>query len=201
MSSEYSTVPTWQMAYPRLFSLRKRLVNKQMKLFSFLLSQVSLTLKKPRHRVPQWSSGWESSSKCRLQGFDPWSGKIPHATRQLSLSATTTVAFASRTCVLLQKVAPTHHNQRQPLHSSEVLAHPKIKINQSKTKKVSIYNLVYSRQYLRTSYSCNYSSLFAECLFLYQQHIVLRLSRALFCSVLVAFSPTAFHLSLEGKDL
>ena len=42
MSSQYSTVPTQQMAYPHLFSLRKRLVNKQMKLLSFLLSQVSL---------------------------------------------------------------------------------------------------------------------------------------------------------------
>ena len=129
MSSQYSTVPTQQMAYPHLFSLRKRLVNKQMKLLSFLLSEVSVTLKKPRHRVPWWSSGWESSSKCRLHGFDPWSGKIPHANRQLSLSATTTVAFASRTCVLQQKVAPTHHNQREPVHSSEDLAQPKIKTN------------------------------------------------------------------------
>ena len=71
MSSQYSTVPTQQMAYPHLFSLRKWLVNKQTRLLSFLLSQVSLTLRKPRHRVLWWSSGWESSSTRRLHGFDP----------------------------------------------------------------------------------------------------------------------------------
>lgn len=48
MSSQYSTVPTQQMAYSHLLSLRKQLGNKQMKLLSFLLSQVSLALKKPR---------------------------------------------------------------------------------------------------------------------------------------------------------
>ena len=29
---------------------------------------------------PWWSSGWESTCQCRGHGFDPWSGKIPHAT-------------------------------------------------------------------------------------------------------------------------
>ena len=29
-------------------------------------------------------------SQCRGHGFDPWSGKIPHAAEQLSPSATTT---------------------------------------------------------------------------------------------------------------
>ena len=28
--------------------------------------------------------------QCRGRGFKPWSGKIPHATEQLSLCATTT---------------------------------------------------------------------------------------------------------------
>ncbi|KAJ8780365.1 hypothetical protein J1605_011629 [Eschrichtius robustus] len=35
-------------------------------------------------------SGWESACQCRGHGFEPWSGKIPHATEQLSLCATTT---------------------------------------------------------------------------------------------------------------
>ena len=37
-----------------------------------------------------WQSGWESACQCRGHGFEPWSGKIPHATEQLSLCATTT---------------------------------------------------------------------------------------------------------------
>ena len=32
----------------------------------------------------------ESTYQCRGHGLDPWSGKIPHATEQLSLCATTT---------------------------------------------------------------------------------------------------------------
>ena len=129
MSSQYSTVPTQQMAYPHLFSLRKWLVNKQMKLLSFLLSQVSLTLKKPRHRVLWWSSGWESSSTRRLHGFDPWSGKIPHATEQPSWYAITTEPLSPIHwgCVL-QVFKPTcpracapqqenHHNEK-PTHSN-----------------------------------------------------------------------------------
>ena len=34
--------------------------------------------------LPWWSSGWESTCQCRGHGFDPWPGKIPHATEQLS---------------------------------------------------------------------------------------------------------------------
>ena len=33
---------------------------------------------------PWWSSGWESTCQGRGQGFNPWSGTIPHATVQLS---------------------------------------------------------------------------------------------------------------------
>ena len=38
--------------------------------------------------LPWWSSGWESTCQCRGQGFNPWSGKIPHATEQLSPCST-----------------------------------------------------------------------------------------------------------------
>ena len=34
--------------------------------------------------------GEESTRQSRRQGFDPWSGKIPHAAKQLSLCATAT---------------------------------------------------------------------------------------------------------------
>ena len=40
--------------------------------------------------LPWWHSGWESACQCRGHGFDPWSGKIPHAAEQLGPWATTT---------------------------------------------------------------------------------------------------------------
>ena len=33
--------------------------------------------------LPWWCSGSESACQCRGHGFEPWSGKIPHATEQL----------------------------------------------------------------------------------------------------------------------
>ena len=40
--------------------------------------------------LPWWRSGWESACQCRGHGFEPWSGKIPHAAEQLDPRATTT---------------------------------------------------------------------------------------------------------------
>ena len=40
--------------------------------------------------LPWWRSGWESACQCRGHGFEPWSGKIPHAMEQLGLWAATT---------------------------------------------------------------------------------------------------------------
>ena len=39
--------------------------------------------------LPWWRSGWESACQCRGHGFEPWSGKIPHAAEQLGPWATT----------------------------------------------------------------------------------------------------------------
>ena len=48
-------------------------------------------LSRYRYRgLPWWRSGYESACQCRGRGFNPWSGKIPHADEQLSLCATTT---------------------------------------------------------------------------------------------------------------
>ena len=44
--------------------------------------------KKKLQGLPWWRSGWESACQCRGHGFEPWSGKIPHATEQLGLWAT-----------------------------------------------------------------------------------------------------------------
>ena len=40
--------------------------------------------------LPWWRSGWESACQCRGHGFEPWSGKIPHAAEQLGPWATAT---------------------------------------------------------------------------------------------------------------
>ena len=40
--------------------------------------------------LPWWRSGWESACRCRGHGFEPWSGKIPHAAEQLGPWATIT---------------------------------------------------------------------------------------------------------------
>ena len=40
--------------------------------------------------LPWWRSCWESACQCRGHGFEPWSGKIPHAAEQLSPWATIT---------------------------------------------------------------------------------------------------------------
>ena len=40
--------------------------------------------------LPWWRSGWASACQCRGHGFEPWSGKIPHAAEQLGPWATMT---------------------------------------------------------------------------------------------------------------
>ena len=51
--------------------------------------------------VAQWLK--ESTCQCRGHGFEPWSGKTPHATEQLSPRATTTEARAPRACAPQQE--------------------------------------------------------------------------------------------------
>ena len=52
--------------------------------------------------LPWWSSGKESSCQFRGHGFHPWSGKIPHVVKQLSLCTTTAEACAPYSPCLLQ---------------------------------------------------------------------------------------------------
>ena len=47
-------------------------------------------IKIERTGLPWWRSGWESACQCRAHGFEPWSGKIPHAAEQLGPWATVT---------------------------------------------------------------------------------------------------------------
>ena len=68
--------------------------------------------------LPWWHSGWESACQCRGHGFEPWSGKIPHATEQLGLWATITEP-ACLEPVLRNKrghdnEGPVHHDEEWP---------------------------------------------------------------------------------------
>ena len=49
---------------------------------------------------PWWHRRQESAGQCRGHRFDPWSGKIPHASEKLSLCAATSKARVSRTRAL-----------------------------------------------------------------------------------------------------
>ena len=68
--------------------------------------------------LPWWRFGWESACQCRGHGFEPWSGKIPHADEQLVTWATTTEP-ARLEPVLRNKRGrdserPAHHDEEWP---------------------------------------------------------------------------------------
>ena len=46
---------------------------------SIFLSDHFSTSLRSSFGLPWWRSGWESACQCRGHGFEPWSGKIPHA--------------------------------------------------------------------------------------------------------------------------
>ena len=48
------------------------------------------TLSMAKEGLPWWFTVEESACQCREYGFNPWSGKTPHAMEQLSPCATTT---------------------------------------------------------------------------------------------------------------
>ena len=54
--------------------------NKRLQIKSRIISEIGLS---------RWLSGKESTCQSRRHGFDPWSGKIPHAVEQLSPWVTT----------------------------------------------------------------------------------------------------------------
>ena len=47
-----------------------------------------LMIKNKISGLPWWRSGWESACQCRGHGFEPWSGRIPHAAERLGPWAT-----------------------------------------------------------------------------------------------------------------
>ena len=104
--------------------------------------------------LPWWRRGWESACQCRGRGFEPWSGKIPHAAGQLDPWATTTEP-ACLEPVLRSKRGrdserPVHRNEEWPplattRESPRTETKTNIAINQSinqfKKKKNSFSNL------------------------------------------------------------
>ena len=65
--------------------------------------------------LPWWRGGWESACQCRGHGFEPWSGKIPHAAEQLGPWDTTTES-ARLEPVLRNKRG---HDNERPTHRDE----------------------------------------------------------------------------------
>ena len=64
--------------------------------------------------LPWWHSGWESAFQCRGHGFEPWSGKIPHAAERLG--PWPTIAELARLEPVLHKRG---HDSERPAHRDE----------------------------------------------------------------------------------
>ena len=95
--------------------------------------------------LPWWRSGWESACQCRGHGFEPWSGKIPHAAEQLGPWATTTEP-ASLEPVLCNRRGrdserPAHRDEEwPPLAATRESPRTETKTQHSqKIKKIYIY--------------------------------------------------------------
>ena len=74
---------------------KNKLINKLIK--NYLVRLISgnngfqiFAFKNTNIGLPWWRSGWESACQCRGHGFEPWSGKIPHAAERLGPWATIT---------------------------------------------------------------------------------------------------------------
>ena len=104
-----------------------------------------LSLKR-RRGLPWWYSGWESACQCRGHGFEPWSGRFPHAAEQLGPWATTTAPArlepvlrnwrgrnSERPAHCEEEWPPPRHSWRKPSHRNEDPTQPKI--NKLKKKK------------------------------------------------------------------
>ena len=127
----------WNFLQDILFSYKKKEQNGVYSLLPF-------KFEKEEERLPWWLSGTESACQCRRREFDPWSGKTPYATEQLSLCS------GARELQLLKPVCPgacaprqekrsqrevcapqlessPHHGRKKSPHSSEDAAQPKIK--------------------------------------------------------------------------
>ena len=87
--SKIKTPPCWILLMEMKTCFRKTLNVYGLQLFQLgCTSFCSLTKRTHKYiklqtGLPWWRSGWESACQCRGHGFEPWSGKIPHAAEQL----------------------------------------------------------------------------------------------------------------------
>ena len=90
------------MTANRISAQRTRLSFHSLPILSLNSLSTLLMLKIVLQGLPWQSSGLESTLQCKGHWFDLWSGKIPHATKQLSLGATTTepALWSPRTTLL-----------------------------------------------------------------------------------------------------
>ena len=81
---------------------------------------------------PWWRSGEESTCQYTGHKFDPWSGKTPYATEQLSLCATAPELPSSHQAHPLQPLKPTRREpalrkrgrcRERPTHGSKSSSH------------------------------------------------------------------------------
>ena len=79
---------------------------------------VSLLPIKQNIGLPGWCSGCESACQCRGHGFEPWSGKIPHAAEQLGPWATITEPARLEPVLRNNRgrdsKKPAHHDEEWP---------------------------------------------------------------------------------------
>ena len=59
---------------------------------------------------PWWLSGKESACQCRRHGFDPWSGRIPHAREQLNLGTTAEPVLHSLGAAVTEPTCCSHYS-------------------------------------------------------------------------------------------
>ena len=74
--------------------------------------QLKRTQLRPGPGLPWWLRGKESSCQWRRHRFDPWSGKVPHASEQLNPWATITEPVLETPGA--ESTEPTHHDYWSP---------------------------------------------------------------------------------------
>ena len=105
--------------------------------------------------LPWRRSGWESACQCRGHGFEPWSGKIPHAAEQLGQWATITEPVCLEPVLCNKRgrdsEGPAHHDEewpplaatRESPRTETKTQHSNQSINQSNFKKKLPINFFY----------------------------------------------------------
>ena len=103
---------------------------------SVAITQVCFSIKNIYPGLPWWRSGWESACQCRGHGFEPWSGKIPHAADQLGPWAT--IAEPARLEPVLRNKRgrdgerPAHHDEEwSPLAATRESPRTEVKTQHS----------------------------------------------------------------------